>query len=154
MFLFGSATVVLSSLNSIDKLATHWKQTETRLRTARLTDITYVSSNTLEGGEQVEVVIRNDGDEALAYFEKWDVIVRYQNGTVSWVPYATSSPGWTVENIYLGGSAEVFEPNILNPMETVKIVINLDPVVEQGTTNLATISTPNGISTQATFGWE
>jgi len=154
MLVFSAATMAFSSLNSIDKLATDWKRAESQLRAARLTDITYVSANTTEGGGQVEVLIRNDGDESLAYFENWDVIVRYQNGTVSWVPYTTSSPGWTVENIYLGGGAEVFEPNILNPMETMKIVISLDPVAEQGTTNLATVSTPNGVSTQATFGWE
>lgn len=145
--------MAFSSLTSIDRLADAWRHEESQALDMRHTEITAVSANTDNGGDQAEIVIRNDGQKALARFESWDVIVRYQNSGVEWVPYTTSTPGWTVGGIFLGGNPGIFEPNIFDPTETMKLVLKLNPPVAQGTTNLLTISTPNGVSTQITFGW-
>lgn len=62
--------------------------------------------------------------------------------------------GWTVEGIYLdaGGSVvEVFEPGIFNPDEEMVIQVKIDPAVGGGTTNMVTLSTPNGVSASAAF---
>jgi hypothetical protein len=153
LLVMGASTMAFSSLTSIDRLADAWKYEESQAIDIRHTEITSVSDNTDNGGARAEIVIRNDGQTDLAHFESWDVIVRYQNGGVEWVPYTTSTPGWTVGGIFLGGNPEIFEPNIFNPMETMKLVLKLNPPVAQGATNLVTISTPNGVNTQITFGW-
>ena len=54
---------------------------------------------------------------------------------------------------FFQGSSEIYEPNILNPGETMRIVINLSPAATENTTNLATVVTPNGAKSQKTFGW-
>lgn len=147
----GALTITSSAFNSLDMLAYAWKDGESSARDMRNTVITAVSSVTNSEGTQVEIVIRNDGHIALANFVKWDVIVVYQGGSVQWLPYTTATPGWTVGGIYLNDKPEVYEPNIVNPMETMKLVLKLSPPAVKKATNLATIATPNGASTEITF---
>jgi len=71
----------------------------------------------------------------------------YTDGTLS-------NNEWTVEGIYLDAGTsdpEVFDSGIFNPDEEIVIQMKVDPAVGTGTTNLATISTPNGVSTSAVF---
>jgi len=71
--------------------------------------------------------------------------------------YKDGTPGnneWTVEGIYLDADtseAEIFEPGIFNPNEEMIVQMKINPAAGEGTTNLATIATPNGISISATF---
>ena len=147
----GAVTIASSSFNSIDTLAYAWKEGESLARDMRNTIITSVSSNTTSAGTQAEITIENDGNTALASFSKWDVIVVYQNSSVQWLPYTTDTPGWTVNGIFLNGKSEIYEPNIFNPGETMKLVLKLSPAVAEGATNLAIISTPNAARTEITF---
>ena len=152
MLIMGTVSVAATSFQSLDTLAYAWKDGESSVREIRNTTINSVSSNTTADGAQVVLTIKNDGHTALANFSKWDVIITYQAGSVQWIPYTTATPGWTIGGIYLNGDIEIYEPNIFNPMETMKLVVKLSPPVAAGATNLATITTPNGISTQLTFG--
>lgn len=54
---------------------------------------------------------------------------------------------------FFQGGSEIYEPDILNPGETMRIVINLSPAATENTTNLATVVAPNGAKSQITFGW-
>jgi len=95
----------------------------------------------------------NQGETSLAQFAKWDVIVEYQDGTTNYIDYTTDgSPGsneWTVEGIYLlNNSREVFDPDILNPEEQMKLLINIDPGIGAREAIRLTISTPHGVTSQ------
>jgi hypothetical protein len=50
-----------------------------------------------------------------------------------------------------GTGTNVFEPGILNPGEEMTIQAKVSPTVGAGTTNWATVATPNGISLTAYF---
>lgn len=153
LILLGTASFATSSLNSVDTLSSSWKQAEAKAQEINRTDISAIDSQTLANGSEIDITIRNEGNTSLTSFNKWDVIIRYQNGSTQWIPYSGSTPGWSVSGIYLNGNPEIFEPNILNPDETMVINIRLSPLVSENTTNLAIISTDNGVNIQTTFGW-
>lgn len=152
MLIVGVVTIASDSFSSIDRLIYAWKDEESLINNMRNTAITSVSSNVTSEGNRVEIVVKNDGQTDLADFKRWDVLVRYQDGGAQWLPYTTDTPGWTVGGIFLSGEPEIYEPNIFNPMETMKLVLNLSSPVSENTTNLASISTPNGVNTEITFG--
>lgn len=151
VLIVGSTTIALNSFNSIDKLAYALKDSESLANDMRHTIFSSVSSNTNGEGTVVEIVIRNDGQTSLGTFRKWDVIIRHQSGLVQWLPYTTATPGWTVGGLYLDGKPEIYEPNMFNPMETMKLVLKLAPPAADKSTNLAIISAPNGIGVETTF---
>jgi hypothetical protein len=152
MLVVGAVTLALSAFNSLDTLVFAWKEGESLAEEMRGTAISPVSSITNAEGTQVDIVIKNNGNADLADFDRWDLIVTYQDGGVQWLPYTTDTPGWTVSGIYLDGNPEIYGPNILNPMETMNMVLKLSPIAAEGATNLTRIATPNGVSTQITFG--
>ncbi len=54
---------------------------------------------------------------------------------------------------FFQGKPEIYQPNILNPGETMQITVNLWPAATENKTNLATVVTPNGARSQIAFGW-
>ena len=46
---------------------------------------------------------------------------------------------------------EVIDPGILNPGEELVLQVNLTPAVGAGTTNLAAVSAPNGVTASIVF---
>lgn len=153
LIIIGGVSYATSALNSVDKLTVSLKTAEAYAQETRETEVQAVSSDTYDSGTSVAISLENNGNQALLNFEKWDVIVRYQDGGAVWVPYSTSTPGWSISGIYYNGQPETYEPNILNSKETMTINIRLSPGVSENTTNLATISTYNGICSQIPFGW-
>ena len=152
ILIIGVGMIAMNLFNSMDMLAYAWKECEAKSGEVRCTRISAVSSNTTAPGTQANLTIKNEGQIDLAYFDKWDVIVKCQSGVVQRLPYTTDTPGWSVGGIYINGLPEVYEPNIFNPNETMKLVLKLSPPVASKTVNLATISTPNGVSTEMVFG--
>ncbi len=140
-----------SSFASIDTMCDSWKEQEAQMTDRTNTRITAVSSVTRDKGKQVEIVIRNDGNTSLANFDCWDVIVRYGEGGVQWLPYSSAVPGWTVSSFSLGEGPEVFDPNILNPGEELTARLKLSPGVSKDYTNLATVATLNGVTVSISF---
>lgn len=115
-------------------------------------DATMVSNDT------VELVVENTGQTKLSNFDQWDIIVQYYDETqtyhIEWLPYTSGSPGnneWTVSWIRVNGSPELFEQGILNPGEQILLTVKLDPAAGPGTTNLAVVSTPSGITASIYF---
>ena len=98
---------------------------------------------------------------ALNDFPRWDVVIQYTGSDSSYyikrLPYTGGALGnnqWTVTGIFLDAQAsdpEIFEPGILNPDEDVVLQIKLNPGVKSGSTNLASVVTPNGIVAQIIF---
>ncbi|MFZ5917728.1 MAG: hypothetical protein ACOYZ7_12385 [Chloroflexota bacterium] len=135
-----------------------WRDTEARLTEQARTDLLSLGGQTLAGGALVEIGLQNSGSVKLADFDRWDVIVQYQDSLgghhVDWLPYSQAGDRWTVKGIYLDasqGTAEFFEPNILNGGEELVIQMTLSSWVGSGTTNLATVVTPNGIGVSTVF---
>jgi len=153
LILLATVSYATSSLSSADMISNSFKAMVERAREMSRTDIIAENATTADG-TTVEITLSNGGNTALRNFSRWDVIVRYQGGTTVWVPYsASATPGWSDNGTFLNGGADIFEPGILNPAETLKIIMRLSPAVTEDTTNLAVISTDNGINTQIAFGW-
>ncbi len=159
IILGGTVTLTLSALLPIDTLANSWKQATENSAEMMRTDIAGAGSDVPDpySGSRVEINIRNDGSIALCDYPSWDVIVYYYSdnstATVQWLPYTASLADneWTVDSITYEGQPETFQPNTLNPGETMKLLIQLDPPVNEGSVNAATISTPSGVATQVIF---
>jgi flagellar protein FlaF len=147
LFLVGALTMGMTSFSLADKISTSLSETEDRRYEMRQTGITTVNA-TASGGSQVTLKISNDGAVSLADFERWDVIIRYQDGTAMWLPY-NGYPGWQVNQISFGDDPEVFEPGILNAGEDMQLTLALDPPISENTTGEVTVSTPKGVIAKA-----
>lgn len=118
------------------------------------TDLAPLAATTTVFGDYVEVTLKNTGNTKLADFERWDVILRYIDGSggnhVEWYGYPLQ---WTKQIFQIASTAtpEVFDPGILNPGEEIVLQIQVFPAVGSGTTNQATVATPNGITASAVF---
>ena len=107
----------------------------------------------LGGSNSVPLRVVNQGQSNMAEYARWDIIAEYEDGTVNYISYTTdASPGsnnWAVEGLYmLDGNTEVYDPDILNPGEQMKLVMNLDPAIGLRETVRITVSTPNGVKSQ------
>jgi hypothetical protein len=153
LILLATVSYATSSLGSADLISNSFKAMVERAGEISRTEIIAENATTADGSA-VLVTLSNDGNTALRNFSRWDVIIRYQNGTTAWIPYsASATPGWSDNGTFLNGGADIFEPGILNPAETLKINVRLSPAVADNTTNLAIISTDSGVKTQRSFGW-
>jgi hypothetical protein len=165
LLLFGGMTMAQGFLSSVDSNAASWTEMGERdadiLRT-ELSEIAQISPGEGVGGlATTYITMANTGKTKLADFDDWDLIVQYYDTggskQIRWLPYTPSTPGdneWTVVGIYLDvdtGTPEVFEPGILNPGEETKLRVRLNPLIGNDTTNLMTISTPNGVSSSVHF---
>jgi hypothetical protein len=154
LIMLASVSYASSSLSSADAIGNSFKTMAERVREIGRTNIIAENTTTADGSA-VEITLRNDGNTALRNYSRWDVIVRYANGTTTWIPYqAADGRGWWSDNgTFLNGSPDVFEPGILNPGETLKINVYPNPAVDKDTTTMVVVSTDNGVNTQKVFNW-
>lgn len=150
-----------SSLASVDLLSKTWKDTAQQRGEIRATQVQALAAVTQSAGTIVKITLKNKGEKALLDFSRWDLALQYYDASgvyhIIWLPYVASGPGnnqWTVVGIYLTttpSTPEVFEPGIFNPEEEMVIQAKVSPAVGTGTTNRATIATPNGVTTSVSF---
>ena len=157
LVVFGGMTMSQGFLTSVDASTTGLEQIGQRDETIMRTELSSVIASQ-PAANTLEITMENSGQTKLADFDKWDVIVQYYDdaGTYysKWLPYTEetlSDDKWEVAWIQLNGAAEVFEPNVLNPKEQIKIRAQLNPSVGAGTTNMVVVATPNGIPVSAHF---
>ncbi len=157
LIVFGGMTMAQGFMTSVDASTTGLEEIGQRDETIMRTELTPVSTS-LPALDTLEVTLKNTGQTKLADFDKWDVIVQYYDGTgayyTKWLPYATGTLGnneWEVLWIRLDGEDELFEPNVLNPEESIMIRAQLDPSVGAGTTNMVVVATPGGITVSTYF---
>ena len=153
-------SIAYDYLSSQETTTDSWREMEERLGDKARTDLTPLDAETDVDGDIVEVTLRNDGGTKLSDFGQWDVIVQYQatglGYLVDWLPYneIAGDRWWRVEGIYQDAAAaipEAFDPDIVNPGEQVVVQIWLNPSIASGSTNLATVVTPNGITASTVF---
>jgi hypothetical protein len=108
-------------------------------------------------GSVVQITMKNTGGTKLADWPHWDVMLQYTSSgaqQVKWYPYTSGAGGWR-QQIFTSLSPlapEAIEPGILNPGEFLVIQIDQSGLpVDNSTTNLATIVTPNGIAATSIF---
>ncbi len=154
LIIIGMMTMTMSFFQSASTLSDSWKRMEQQAGDIRRTEIAAVPPENYGGGN-INLMVDNQGHTYLDSFPDWDVIAQRQDYSANYIEYTEVNPPgsnqWTVDGIYLSDNitiAEVFDPNILNPGETVKMVINLSPVIGEGKTGRVTISTPNGVTSQ------
>jgi len=154
LVIIAAVTMAMSSFHSINTVTDSWKQMEQQAGDIRRTEIMAVPPESYGGGN-INLMVQNEGQTDLGDFSHWDVIAQYQAGGTYYIVYTTDNPPgndrWTVGGIYLSDNitiSEVFDPDILNPGETMKAVINLDPEIGAGETGRITVSTPNGVTSQ------
>jgi hypothetical protein len=148
LILFGLLTISQSALAAQDGVLESWREMEQRLEERARTDLSSVSGQTSALGDNIDITLRNDGSTKLADFEQWDVILQYTGSGLltQWYPYGPGIDHWTYLIV-----DDVFDPGILNPGEEIMVQIWVSPPVAAGTTNLATIAAPNGISASTVF---
>ena len=157
LILFGVMTMSQGFLTSADTTSTAMEELGKNGEEIMRTELA-ITSASMTDGEYLEVSLTNGGQTKLASFANWDVIVHYYDtgGTyyVKWLPYTEGALGdnqWKKTGIYLDGQAEVFGLDIVNPGEEIVIEAQLNPSVGDNTTNLAVISTPNGVPASISF---
>ncbi len=128
-----------------------WQEMEQRMEDHARTDLSAIGAVT--DGNVVTVTLRNDGSTKLADYDQWDVLMDYtglSRDYVEWYDYVTGtldSGEWKVHDWYLDASAEtaeVFDPQILNPGEEMVIEISVSYTISTASTSLATVASPNG----------
>ena len=123
------------------------------------TELDILRAAQLSWADYVRVTVKNAGQTKLSSFDKWDMIVNYEDsgGTlyITWLPNTTSLPvdnEWYKARLGLNGPIEFFEPGILNPLEQMVALIDLDPAMGSATSGKISIATPNGVDGSIMFG--
>lgn len=153
LILLATVSYATSSLGAADLVSNSFKAMAERASQIGRTDISATGATTVDGSA-VDVMLANSGNTSLRNFSRWDVFVRYQDGTTARIPYRVSpAPGWSDNGTFLDEGPDLFEPGILNPGETLRISVRLSPAVADNTTNLVVVSTDKGVKAQSSFGW-
>ncbi len=154
LVIIATVTMMMSALVSTSTITDSWKQMEQRAEDIRRTEITTVPPENYAGGT-IDLMVRNEGQTNLGDFSHWDIIAQYQAGGIYYIDYTdNATPGnneWTVEGLYLSDNTslpELFDFNILNPGETAKLYIKLNPEIGAGTNGKITAVTSNGVTSQ------
>jgi hypothetical protein len=158
--IFGGMTLSQNFLSSVDASTSGLSAMQEREYNILRTNLTPLTASQ-PSADTVEVTIENTGQTKLSDFNRWDVIIQYY-GTDSayhivWLPYVPGTPAsgqWTVKGIYLNAgtsSPEAFEPGIFNMREEMIVQATLNPPVKVLTSNLISVSTPNGVSAAIGF---
>jgi hypothetical protein len=154
LIIVATVTMMMNTLSSTSTLIDSWIKMEREAEEKRRTEISAVPPEEYGGGI-IDMLVRNEGETKLNSFDKWDIIARYQTGGICYIDYTDNpNPGsnqWTLEGIYQTDNltmSEIFDPGILNPGETVKMNINLDPEIGEGESGLITTSTSKGVTSQ------
>ncbi len=154
---FGGMTMSQGFMTSVDTGTTGLDNIGQQNETIMRTELTPLSTS-LPMGNTLDIILENSGQTRLADYDNWDVIVQYYDDSgiyhILWLPYTEDILGdneWQVAWIHLDGTDEVYEPNILNPREQIKIRAQLNPAPGAGTTNMAVVATPNGITASTYF---
>jgi len=157
LIMLGGMTMSQGFLSSVDSSTLGLEEISERDEEIMRTELSTVNA-AHPSADIMTVRLENSGQTKLNNFARWDVIVQYfgDGGSyyTKWLPYTEGTLGdneWKVSWIHLDGETEVFEPNILNPGEEIKIMARLDPSVGEDTTSLVVVSTPNGIPASINF---
>ena len=154
ILMFSTVLVGRGGFIGMDSVGQSLKVSEVR-NLQRIGTQLVVTGTTIDGaGANVTVTVRNDGQTSIGDFSRMDVLVQYFDEAAArhdkWIAYTS---GALASNTWKTGAftSDVFEPGILNPGETMQILVRVNPVVGVGTTNKVVIASELGVTTQALF---
>ena len=164
LMLGGALTITDAALSSASDMAQSWGIMAKRTGDVARTGMSTTTPAITGSGTDIDIALRNTGQTPLKDFSDWDVIIRYyasstnQGLKVLWLTHtASTTPSHGQRNdtgIYLSASdleSEVYEPNVLNHGEEIKIRLNIVPAIPASTDNLVIVGTPNGVTLDAPF---
>lgn len=158
LFLFAGFTLSETLITSQDTLAIVEMDTQSRNQARLNTSLKITRTQTKDSGQTIQLDVLNDGQNRLYQYDQWDVIIRYTTADdqlfVSWVPYTrvfTTGNQWTIEGLYTDSQPETFDLQVLNPGETIVIVLNLSTPVKEDTALQFSLCTENGYATDLIF---
>lgn len=138
----------------MDAVGQSLKQSETSIGEQNRTGLTSTAESIDASGTNITVTVLNNGQTDIGQFAQMDVVLQYFDEAgvrhSEWIPYTSGALGadtWTTGTF----TNDVFEPGILNPGESMQILVRVNPAVGHGTTNLAIIGTGNGVTMQTLF---
>ena len=162
LILFAVLTFAENGMAAQTSIQDAWQEMQARVDLQSRSYLQVMNAHIMDHGTVMEVTLANTGSVKLADFDDWDAIVQYLDDGepgqyhIERLPYDSlaGSNRWRVESIFLDeprAIVETFDPDILNPGETLVAHIAVAPPVGFGATVLATLSTPDGVtlSTQA-----
>lgn len=157
LIVFGGMTMSQGFMTSVDASTTGLEEIGQRDENIMRTEITPVSA-VQPATDTLEVTLKNSGQTKLADYDKWDIFVHYYDGSgdyhTRWLPYTTAAlqdNEWERAWIKLNGSAEIFEPNVLNPEEEMMLRVKMNPAAGANTTNMVVFATPSGVTASTYF---
>jgi hypothetical protein len=103
LLIIGALSISMSALNAMNTVSDALREGEVLSRDMINTNIACENSSTTASGSTVTILVHNDGKVSLSSYGAWDVIVRYQDGSTSWIPYSTATPGWQTGNFFFPG---------------------------------------------------
>ncbi|NQW17893.1 MAG: hypothetical protein HQ478_10460 [Chloroflexi bacterium] len=154
MSAFGPQAKVSESMKKIEQLTGEMSRTE----------IETITVNVTGAGDDVELTLRNNGQESLPVGKEWDVIISYDDSSTSTGLRVVhlgftdaASPGsdeWVIEGIYLDAAnsePELFGRDVLDTGEELVINAKLASAISDSSTNTVAFATPNGVGVTAQF---
>ena len=164
LILGGALTITGAALSSAGDMAQSWAKMAKRTGDVARTSLSTTTPAIAGGGTDIDIALRNTGQTPIRDFSEWDVIIRYyatstnQSLKVLRLTHTTSTTPshgqWNDTGIYLNAGdlePEVYEPNVLNPGEEMKMRLNIAPAIPATTDNLVIVGTPNGVTLSAPF---
>ncbi len=158
MIMVGGMMLSQGLLTSADTTAINFDKISVLESEITRTDLIILRAVKLSWGDYLRVTVKNNGQTKLASYDKWDVIVSYEDDSsgvyTKWLPYSTTLPlnnEWLKARIGLNGPIEFFEPGIINPLEEMVALIILNPASGTGTSGTVSIAAPNGVYTSLPF---
>ena len=154
IFMLSTVLIGRGGFIGMDNVGQSLRASEARNLERTATELSVTSTSIDGAGANVTITVRNDGQRPVGDYARMDVLVQYfgETGTRydKWIAYtsgALASDTWTTGTF----TNDVFEPEILNPGESMEILVRVNPVVGAGTTNKAVISSEQGVTTETLF---
>ena len=161
IFLVAFLTLGRQMIVSYDGVADSWTTLRKLSSEKADTKLTGPIGLSVRATSTVEMILANEGNNAIGRFADWNVIFEVQKASGFEVLYLTytenATPGaneWTDKGIYINAStltAEITDIGTLNPNEEIIILANPSPSVIATKYNRATFVTPNGITTKVIY---
>ncbi|MDO8634974.1 MAG: DUF2341 domain-containing protein, partial [Dehalococcoidia bacterium] len=158
LIIFGGMSLGHANLNRSDAIAQSFKQMASTNAEIARTQFNVVDASWEPWADMLRLRLENSGQTSLARFNKWDMIVGYDDaGGIhheTLLPF-TDPPmddnEWQNVGIYFDRQTEVFGPGMLDPSEEIVIGARLSPAPGPNSTVSVTTSTPNGVRNSTSF---
>jgi len=164
LLIFAALFMGNALIASHDTVVVSWQGMQERYQDQLHSDLQSLDAYTASNGTEIYVTLYNTGSTRFTSYEDWDFFVHYYDAASPQKYHTrrldyeanglTDSNRWTVEGIYLEPEtdyAEVFEPDIINPGEAIRLYAQLSPHAAAKSPLYLEVVAPQGSSSSTTF---